>query len=246
MSLGSVVAAAFFGASGSAGQNDSVAQALIRHMASAPATATPGEWISYRAQAGGERVSFWRFSAVGAEKDARRREALWIELELGHQPDLRAPLLQMKMLVARTEQANGERVTRLFVALGADPAQEISEDQLHRLLHLPQMAEPRLVATAGDSPSPDEIIRTGEEARLMTRAGTLLAIPIEIYFRGSLVERIWMSRRLPLLGLAKLEMPGTGYLMEVTGFGKGAAARMILPEQIDRAIRLEPVPQGAR
>ena len=63
---------------------------------------------------------------------------------------------------------------------------------------------------------------------------------------GSLVERIWMSRRLPLLGLAKLEMPGTGYLMEVTGFGKGATARMILPEQIDRAIRLEPVPQGAR
>lgn len=238
MSLGSVVAAAFFGASGSLDPADPIDRALIRHLADGSSDARPGEWISYRADGGGKRVSFWRFAAVGDEKDAAGREAMWVEIELAAHPDLRAPIFQMKMLVAREEQSGTERVSRLFVVLGADPPQEISQDQVYRLLHVPGSVDARLMAV-DDSVSTEEIIRTGEETRLMTRAGTLPAVPIEVYFRGSLVERIWMSRRLPVLGLAKLEMPAIGYSMEVTGFGQDAVPRMILPQAVDPKIRLE-------
>jgi len=220
-----------FGAAGSIGSMDPVAQVLIRHMAQRASDANPGDWISYRTEAGGGRVSFWRLSAVGAEKDALGRKALWIEIELGQHEDLRAPLLQMKMLVARGEGLAREGVTRLLVAIGADPPQEIPPDRLRALWRSPPVA--RAV-----SPS-EEIIRTGEEARLMTRAGTLPAVPVEIYHRGLLVERIWMSHRLPLLGLAKLEILSIGHAMEVTGFGRDAVPRMILPDRDDPKIRLD-------
>ncbi len=212
---------------------DPVAQALIRHMAAGPSDAKPGDWISYRIDAGSGRVSFWRLSAVGAQKDALGRDALWIEVELGHHRNLRAPLLQMKMLVARKGLA-AERVSRLLVAIGTDPPQEISPDRLRTLWHSP----PR--ATIHNSGA--EIIRAGKETRLMTHAGTIAAIPIEIYLRGTLVERIWMSHRMPLLGLAKFEMPLIGDSMEVTGFGHDAAPRMILPDGADPNIRLDRQP----
>ncbi len=220
-------------AAGAIGSVDPVAQALIRHMAHGASDAKRGDWISYRTDAGGGRVSFWRLSAVGAEKDALGRDALWIEVELGQHEDLRAPLLQMKMLVARGEGLAAEGVTRLFVAIGADPPQEISPDRLQTLRRSPP-ARPH-------GPG-EEIIRTREEGRLLTHAGTLPAIPIEIYHRGSLIERIWMSHRLPLLGLAKLEMPSIGHAMEVTGFGHDAAPRMILPDGVDPKIRLDRQP----
>src|SRR5262249_48973070 len=192
-------------AAGGMGSVDPVAQALLRHMAHGASDAKRGDWISYRTDAGGGRVSFWRLSVVGAEKDALGRDALWIEVELGQHQDLRAPLLQMKMLVAIGKGLGAEGVTRLFVAIGADPPQEISPDQLHTLWRSPP---------ARPDSSGEEIIRAREEGRLMTLAGTLPAIPIEIYHRGSLVERIWMSHRLPLLGLAKLEIPSIGHAME--------------------------------
>ncbi len=215
------------------GSKDPVAQALIRHMADGPIDAKPGDWISYRIDAVSGRVSFWRLSAVGAEKDALGRDALWIEVELGHHPDLRAPLLQMKMLVARAGLA-AERVSRLLVAIGADPPQEISPDRLRALW------QPMPRWTIHNSGA--DIVRTGEETRLMTYAGTVAAIPIEIHVGGSVIERIWMSHRLPLFGLAKFEMPLIGHSMEVTGFGRDAAPRMILPDGADPNVRLDPEP----
>ena len=232
------VAVLAFGAAGADGSMaaeaigsvDPVAQALIRHMSHGASDAKRGDWISYRTDAGGGRVSFWRLSAVGAEKDALGRDALWVEVELGQHENLRAPLLQMKMLIARGEGLGADGVTRLFVAIGADPPQEISPDRLHTLWRSPP---------AGAHGPGEEIIRTRDERRLMTHAGTLPAIPIEIYHRGSLIERIWMSHRLPLLGLAKLEMPSIGHAMEVTGFGHDAVPRMILPDGGEPEIRLD-------
>ena len=232
------VAVLAFGAAGANGSMaagaissvDPVAQALIRHMAHGASDAKRGDWISYRTDAGGGRVSFWRLSAVGAEKDALGRDALWIEVELGQHQDLSAPLLQMKMLVAIGEGLGAEGVTRLFVAIGADPPQEISPDQLHTLWRLP----PAHAHGPGE-----EIIRAREEGRLMTHAGTLPAVSIEIYHSGLLIERVWMSHRLPLLGLAKLEIPSIGHAMEVTGFGRDAVPRMNLPDGGDPKIRLD-------
>jgi len=217
-------------AAGAIGSVDPVAQALIRHMAHGASDAKRGDWISYRTDAGGGRVSFWRLSVVGAEKDALGRDALWIEVELGQHQDLRAPLLQMKMLVAIGEGLGAEGVTRLFVAIGADPPQEISPDHLHTLWRSPP--------ASAHGPG-EETIRAREEGRLMTHAGTLPVVPIEIYHRGSLVERIWMSHRLPLLGLAKLEIPSIGHAMEVTGFGRDALPRVNLSSGGDPKIRLD-------
>src|SRR5262249_60516292 len=108
-------------AAGGIGSVDPVAQALIRHMAHGASDAKRGDWISYRTDAGGGRVSFWRLSVIGAEKDALGRDALWIEVELGQHQDLPAPLLQMKRLGAIGNGLGAEGVTRIFLAVGADP-----------------------------------------------------------------------------------------------------------------------------
>ncbi|HXN40822.1 MAG TPA: hypothetical protein VN918_03470, partial [Myxococcaceae bacterium] len=217
-----------------AGQStDSVADALLRHMAEGVRDARPGDWISYRTDAGNGRVSFWRFSVVGAEKDARGRDSLWIEIELGQHGDLRAPLAQIRMLVARQTGLSSEGVTRVYVALGVDRPQEISPEQLRTLLPSLPESDRSLLPSDADWAT----VRPGSESRLMTHAGTLPAIPIETYRQGSLVQRIWISHRLPLLHLAKLEMPGIGHAMEVTGFGDGALPRMVLPPDGEAKVR---------
>ena len=218
--------------------NDLVAEALLCHMAQGVRDARPGDWISYRTDAGNGRVSFWRFSVVGAEKDARGRDSLWIEIELGQHGELRAPLAQIRMLVARQTGLITEGVTRVYVALGVDRPQEISPGQLPAILPTGHEEDRGLQSDAGEA-----TVRSGTEHRLMTYAGTLPAIPIETYRQGSLVQRIWMSHRLPLLHLAKLEMPGIGHAMEVTGFGEDARPRMVLPLPANESrVRLEPEP----
>jgi hypothetical protein len=212
---------------------DSVSNVLLRHMIRGVSAAAPGDWISYRANAGGGRVSFWRFSVVGAKKDLLGRESLWIEIELGEHRDLAAPLAQMRMLVARDTGLSSGGITRLFVALGADKPREISPDQLSRILQSEGNRPSKSIGAGG------ETIRSRPESRLMTQAGTLPAVPIEIYQEGVLLQRIWMSYRLPLLHLAKLEMPAIGHVMEVIGFGTDAQPRMVLPDADELRARPE-------
>ncbi len=218
---------------------EAVSQILMRHMSQGVHEAKPGDWISYRVNAGGGRVSFWRFSVVGAEKDSRGRDAIWIEIEVGQHGELLAPLAQIRILVAHEAGLTPRGVTRVFVALGADQPREIAPDELDRLLP-PGAALGRKLPTPMDSL---DTIRPGPEIKLMTLAGTLPAVPVEIYRQGSLVQRVWMSYRLPLLHLAKLEIPAIGHAMEVNGFGLNASARLILPAADEPRIRLE---RGAR
>ena len=213
--------------------SDSATQVLLRHMMRGASAAAPGDWISYRADAGGGRVSFWRFSVVGTEKDSLGRDSLWIEIELGQHRDLLAPLAQIRLLVATDSGPSSEGITRLFVALGADKPHEVSPEQLGRILQSARNSPARSISAGG------ETIRSRPETRLMTQAGTLPAVPIEIYQEGSLLQRIWMSYRLPLLHLAKLEMPAIGHVMEVIGFGSDAQPRMVLPDADELKARPE-------
>jgi hypothetical protein len=199
-----------------------VAQALWRHMAQGVRDARLGDWVSYRVDGGGGRVSFWRFSVVGAEKDPLRGHALWIEIDIGQERELVAPLAQVKALVARELGLSRPGVLRLWLALGADKPQEVSPDKLAQLFTAGLREHPWI-------PAIDEVVRAGSEARLMTLAGTLPAVPIEIFQRGVLIQRFWISRRLPLLHLAKIEIPAIGHSVEVSGFGVDARARMPLP-----------------
>jgi hypothetical protein len=63
-------------------------------------------------------------------------------------------------------------------------------------------------------------VEPGEStSALMTRAGTVQARRIEMREQGVAVERLWLSREVPVLGLAKMEVLG-GVNLEVEGFGE--------------------------
>ena len=73
----------------------------------------------------------------------------------------------------------------------------------------------------------------------MTLAGTVAAIPVEVMLRGTVLKRLWMSRQVPVLHLAKLEIPAIEHAMEVRDFGIDAKPRMVLPSPDEPRIRME-------
>ena len=67
----------------------------------------------------------------------------------------------------------------------------------------------------------------------------------EILRAGAVIERLWISPRVPLLHLAKLEVPATGYAMMVAAFGKDAAPRILLPSEPTKRIGVESIGRNA-
>lgn len=202
---------------------------------SGPLAARVGEWVTYRLDGGGGRASYWRIAVVGEARDKWGRDAVWIEMELGLQAELVAPLAQWRMLAARGHGLGPDGVTRLQVAQGFERPREVSADAL-----------PRLFATAPVDPTPPNPtlagrlrVRTGAPSRLMTAAGTLSARPIELVFEGHVLRRLWTSREVPVLGLARMELPGLGQTMEVVAHGLDAKPRMAPPAPEAPQIQLE-------
>ena len=104
-----------------------------------------------------------------------------------------------------------------------------------------------LGALSGDAPVKEETpkppvemnIRTGDEARLMTLAGTIRAVPVELRMKKTVIKRMWMSSEVPVLQVAKVEIPAIGQSMEVRDFGTAAKGRMVLPGPDEPRIRLD-------
>jgi hypothetical protein len=209
-----------------AASSEQIGTALLAHMRRAIWQAEPGQWITYRADGGSGRLSYWRFALVGAEKDALGRDALWIELEIGQEKTFVSPLAQMRMLIAKPADRSSDGVTRLYVSVGADKPQEVSPAALPQLLGSANGVHWR---RDSNDLGAQVSVRAGQERRMMTSVGTLAAVPVEISRDGVLLQRIWISYQLPLLHLVKIEMPGTGYALEVSDFGTGAISRMALP-----------------
>src|SRR5690606_20856451 len=92
----------------------------------------------------------------------------------------------------------------------------------------------------GATPSGARAVR-GEAQRVMTQAGSVRAEPIDLFYRGTRVRRIWMSPEIPVLGLAKLEIPGSGYIMEARDYGIGAEPMMALPKPGSATLSLEAI-----
>jgi hypothetical protein len=204
-------------------------------MPSGPLSARVGEWVTYRLAAGGEGpASFWRMAVVGEERDNRGREAVWIEMELGQQRELAAPLAQWRVLVARQVGLSAEGVTRLQVALGFDRPREVSPDALPAFFGAAVPPPPASSARSGAAR-----LREGAPVPLMTPAGTLSARPVELLLGSRVVRRLWLSAAVPVLGLARLEVSGVGPLMEVEAFGTDATPRMAPPAPEAPQIRLE-------
>jgi hypothetical protein len=190
-----------------------------------------GEWVVYRLEGSG-RSQFWRVAAVGEEKDVRGRPAVWLELDFGEHPAMKAPMAQMKVLVARGSGLTADGVTRAFVAFGADRPREVEPEDLPRFLTRDKTA-------AGPPASPDVSVKRGDATRLVTLGGTVTASPVEVRVRSTLIKRFWLCDQVPLLKVAKMELPAIGYSLEVRDWGLDARPQMAPPDPDAARIRME-------
>jgi hypothetical protein len=214
---------------------------LLDHMAKGLRTTHVGDWVTYKLDGGGSRVHYWRLAVVGEQKDKLGRDALWLEMEMGTHPAMRAPLSQIRMLIARGQGSGAAAfdpngVTRLIVAMGFDKPQEYSEEALGWALTKHPQARPASPPARMAEPP---VVRSGKETRLMTPAGTVTAIPIEVMYRSTVIKRTWMSREIPILQLAKVEIPRIAHALEVCEYGVDAKSRMLLPDPKTPTVKLE-------
>jgi hypothetical protein len=190
-----------------------------------------GEWVTYRLEGSG-RSQFWRVAAVAEEKDVRGRPAVWLELDFGEHPAMKSPMAQMKVLAARGSGLTTDGVTRAFVAFGADRPREVEPQDLPRFLSTDKSAGP----SVGSS---EVFVKKGEPTRLVTLGGTLTATPVEVRFRSTLIKRFWLCDQVPLLKVAKMELPAIGYALEVRDWGLDARPQMAPPDPDASKIRME-------
>jgi len=184
--------------------------------------ARAGDWVTYAFQGGSPRQrGAWRIAVVEETRDAQGREALWVEMELGTDGALQAPLLQARMRVAR-EQGAQPAVSALYLAIGLEPLREVDPGSLEDLFP----AE----AVAGTPPLPGVEIHHRAPHMLATAAGDLVVHELEVRARGIVVQRVAWSAQVPVLGLARWEVPAVAHKLEVSDFGSGATARIRLPD----------------
>ncbi|MCP3145305.1 hypothetical protein [Pyxidicoccus xibeiensis] len=224
------------------------ARELLSHMSKGARASRTGDWVTYRFHSGGERAYYWRIAVVGDEKDKLGRDAVWVEMEAGTHPAMKAPLAQMRMLVAReNEQIRFDAITRLYIGGPFDRPQEYSQEALEHVVKQ-QEEEKRERQKEDATPAPPSerlptgarpTVRSGKEARLMTLAGTVTAVPVEVVMKSTVIKRMWVSREIPLLHLAKTEIPGIAHTMEVAEYGIDAKPRMVLPPPNAPKVRLE-------
>ncbi|MHB8878877.1 MAG: hypothetical protein ACYC8T_34685 [Myxococcaceae bacterium] len=213
-----------------------VGRAIVQHMQKGLKETKVGDWVTYKVDGTADRVHYWRLAVVGEEKDPKGRDAYWIEIDMGEHHELKAPLSQMRMLVAKSEGLSREGITRMVVAFGYEKPQEMAPDSVDFMTR-GEPADPEPAPAAG--PDPRLWVRTGKESRLMTLAGTVAAVPVEVMIKGTVVKRMWMSRQVPVLHLAKMEIPAIEHSMEVRDYGIDARPRMVLPAPGAPTIRME-------
>ena len=55
------------------------------------------------------------------------------------------------------------------------------------------------------------------------------AVPIETRYRQTVLQRIWVSRDVPVTHVAKIELPPVDHSLAVHDYGFGAQPRMRMP-----------------
>ncbi len=183
-------------------------------------SARVGQWVTFELS-GSDRPYFWRIAAVAEQRDDEGRPAVWLELELGSHPAMRAPMVQLKLLVARGGGLDARAVSQAFIAFGADRPRALAQRDLPRFF-----ARDNPVARAATPLSRDLHVRRGEPTRLLTFGGTVTATPVETRFRDTVIKRFWLCDAVPLLHLAQLELPALGYALEARDWGLGAKPQM--------------------
>jgi hypothetical protein len=193
-----------------------------------------GDWVTYELNRGDGHPYYWRLAVVGEEKDAQGRDAFWVEIDIGDHHQLKAPISQMRILVAKSTGFQQAGISRMLVTFGYEKPQELDAQALAFLKNdRPEAPEPAPQAR------PELALRTGNESQLMTAAGTVRAIPVELRLKNTVLKRIWVSHQVPVLHVAKVEIPAIGQAMEIRDFGAAASGRMVLPGPEDQKIRME-------
>jgi hypothetical protein len=190
-----------------------------------------GQWVTYQLNGGGDRTHFWHLSIVGGERDSKGRDAVWLEIDIGTHPKMVSPLLQMRFLYAPSVGLNAEGVTRAYLGYGVEKPVELDEAATAQMF-LPVAASAPTEAAApspAGAPQLKVVTRVGALSRLVTAAGSVSATPVEVLLRQTVVKRMWLSAQVPILGLAKLELPALSHTMEVRDFGVDARPQMVTP-----------------
>lgn len=218
-----------------------VAKVLMQHMAKGLASTKTGEWVTYHLNGGGGREAYWRLSVVGEEKDKFGRDAFWLEMDIGEHHAMLAPLSQLRLLVTKDFAERQDGLTRAYFAWGVQKTQEVD------LTTLGTKHKHGTGAGRHDAPiDPDKIhVVAGTEGVLMTEAGSVSAVPVELRYKSTLVRRFWVSNQVPLLHLARIDIPGLDQTLELRDYGANAKPMMLMPDPNEPKIRVEPGGTGA-
>lgn len=176
-----------------------------------------GAWVTYRLSGGPGRTAYWRIAVVSAGKGFEGRAKRWVELSFGIHPKLEAPLAQLKVLV------DERGLCRAVLAVGVARPRELSKEGLSRVAHLPWLH------ALSHLPGAAATVEQGRRALLMTGGGAVTALPLSFFSQGVVVEKVYLSREVPVLGLARLELPGVE-VMEADAWGMDAVASLQIPE----------------
>lgn len=206
---------------------------LLEQLAAREGELKVGDWVTYSIRGGPQREGFWRLAVVGTDRDGEGRDGRWVELDIGTHPNMVSPVAQLRLLMSRSHPGERWQIRRMFVAHGAARPSEVEPSEVARI----QRPEP----SGAQRGHPGSRAVRGEPQRVMTQAGSVRAEPVDLYYRGTQVRRIWMSPDIPVVGLAKIELPGTGYIMEARDYGIGAEPMMVLPKPGTPTLSLEAI-----
>ena len=222
--------------------SDPLTHALYEQLSHGLPPAAVGQWVTYALHGNGRAGdAYWRLAIVGKAKDEKGRDAVWMEMELDQHPNFVAPLFQMKMLVASSGGLHADGITRAILAIGAGKPQEVDPASLASQ-----------AKKSGAAPAPGShtvmverhplTLRAGKAQKLMTAAGTVDATPVEAVYRRTVIERYWISKEIPVLQLAKIEIPNLDDAMEVRDYGIDAKPMLRFPDPDAPKISLETQP----
>lgn len=194
-----------------------------------------GEWVTYRFDDGAGREYFWRIAVVGEQLDAKGRPAVWLELDVGHHPAMKAPIAQLKVLASRAQGLSAQGVSRMYAAFGLERAREVEPAELPRALGGDKPA----AQAAAPLPGSEVRVKKGAPTRLLTPGGTVTATPVEVRLRDTALKRYWLCDAVPILHVAKIELPPIQHAMEARDWGLDAKPQMVPPEPGASTIRME-------
>jgi hypothetical protein len=199
-----------------------------------------GQWATYRLDGGSPgREFFWRLAVVGEKRDAKGRPAQWVEMEFGAHPAMAAPLAQWKVLVAKGKGFDQDGVSEMYVGIGTGRVQQVASESLEHSFGAEEAPRPKPKGPKPELPAEMRVRRT-QPTQLMTLGGTVTAVATEVMYRDTVIKRIWVSDQIPLLHLAKIEIPAIRHSMEVRDFGVDARPRIVLPGPDVPMLSLEP------